>query len=123
MLGQLQSTVMLRSTIYRLLCPFSREARFVITVLTDSELVRERLDLYEHTLSTVSPRIDGHYLRALGVPPGPIYGEILDRVRDAVLDGQVQTLEEEQALACRLVEAAHNGRSIGNKANAAKTPA
>lgn len=122
MLNQLQATVMLPSTIYRLLSQFSREARFVITVLTDSELVRERLDLYERTLANISPRIDGHYLRALGVPPGPIYGEILERVRDAVLDGQVNTLEEEQALARRLVETVHNGRTIGNQPNSAKTP-
>jgi len=108
-LGQLRATVMLPSAIYRLLHPFSREARFVLSVLTDSELVRQRLELYERELARVEPHIDGHYLRSLGVPPGPIYGEILSRVRDALLDGQVRTPEEEEALAKRLVEAAHKG--------------
>ena len=74
-----------------------------------TELVRQRLELYERELARVEPHIDGHYLRSLGVPPGPIYGEILSRVRDALLDGQVRTPEEEEALAKRLVEAAHKG--------------
>lgn len=116
MLGQLQATVMLPSTIDALLSPFSREARFVISVLTDSEVVRQRLDLYERTLATMTPRIDGHFLRSLGAPPGPIYGEILSRVRSAVLDGQVTTLEEEQALAKSLVAAAHPESSAASPA-------
>ena len=45
-------------------------------------------------------------LRSLGLPPGPIYGAILDRVRDALLDGQITTLAQEQALARALAEQA-----------------
>ena len=48
-----------------------------------------------------------HYLRSLGVPPGPTYGEILERLRDALLDGEVRTEEEEQALARTLAEGSH----------------
>ena len=106
-LSQLRATAMLRSAIYRLLHPFSREARFVLSVLTDSDLVRQRLDLYERSLSKVAPRIDGHYLRSLGVPPGPIYGEILSHVRDALLNQQIATEKDEQQLAQRLVDASH----------------
>jgi tRNA nucleotidyltransferase (CCA-adding enzyme) len=104
-LDQLRAKAMLPSTIYRLLSPYSREARFVLSVLTESEAVRQRLDLYEQQLSMVVPQIDGHYLRALGVPPGPVYGEILERIRSALLDGQILTLADEQALAQRLVTA------------------
>ena len=106
-LNLLKTDAMLRSTIQRLLHPYSREARFVLSVLTDSRLVRERLDLYEQELSQVSPRIDGHYLKSLHLSPGPIYGEILARVRKALLDQEIATLEEEQALAQRLVRASH----------------
>ena len=109
-LNLLKTDAMLRSTIQRLLHPYSREARFVLSVLTDSGLVRERLDLYEQELSRVSPRIDGHYLKSLHLPPGPIYGEILDRVRRALLDQEIATLEEEQALAQRLARASHGER-------------
>jgi len=109
--ASLTATVMLPSTIYRLLNPLSREARFVLSVVTDSERVRERLELYERELASVEPRVDGHYLRSLGVPPGPVYGEILDRLGDALRDGLVVTLEEEQELAQRLVAAAHGPRN------------
>jgi len=60
--------------------------------------------MYDEELVQVSPRVDGHYLRELGLPPGPVYA--LTYVRDALLDGRIETLEEEQALARRLAEAA-----------------
>jgi len=103
----LESRAMLPSTLYNRLQPYSREARFVISVLSESALVRERLDLYERELASIKPRIDGHHLKAMGVPPGPIYREIIDRVRDALLDHRISTLEEETALASKLAQAAH----------------
>jgi tRNA nucleotidyltransferase (CCA-adding enzyme) len=112
-LNELRAPAMLPSTVYRLLHPFSREARFVLTVLTDSELVRQRLDVYERQLSKVTPRIDGHYIKSLGVMPGPVYGDILARVRDALLDGQITTLEEEREFAKRLAQAAHGDKGSG----------
>jgi tRNA nucleotidyltransferase (CCA-adding enzyme) len=111
-LGALQSPAMLPSSIYRLLNPFSREARFVLAVLTDADLVRERLEYYERELAPTVVQVDGHYLRGLGAPPGPIYGEILEQVRDAVLDGRATTAEEQQAWAQQLVAAA--GRAPGH---------
>lgn len=108
-LGELSTQAILPSRIYHLLEPYSREARFVISVLTDSPLAKERLDLYDRELSRVQPHVDGHYLKALGVPPGPIYGEILIRLRDAMLDGLVTTVEEEQEYARELAEASHKG--------------
>ena len=109
-LNELRAPAMLPSTVYHLLHPFSREARFVLTVLTDSELVRQRLDVYERQLSKVTPRIDGHYIKSLGVMPGPVYGDILARVRDALLDGQITTVEEEREFAKRLAQAAHSDK-------------
>ena len=106
-LSQLRATVMLPSAIYRLLHPFSRESRFVLSVLTESDLVRERLDLYERSLSKVTARIDGHYLSSLGLAPGPIYAEILSHVRDALLNQEIATEQDEQELAQKLVSASH----------------
>ncbi|MEN6479002.1 MAG: CBS domain-containing protein [Anaerolineales bacterium] len=105
-LPDLGARALLRSTLYHLLRPYSREARFVLSVLTDSPVVQARLDLYERELATLRPRVDGHYLRSLGLPPGPIYRVILDRLQTALLDGQVETLEQEQALAGTLAEQA-----------------
>jgi len=110
LLPQLGTPVMLPSSIYRLLHAYSREARFVLSVLTDSKPALERLELYERKLAAVSPSIDGHVLKALGVPPGPVYREILDRVRDALLDGLVTTHDQELDLARSLARALHMGR-------------
>jgi tRNA nucleotidyltransferase (CCA-adding enzyme) len=106
-LDELKAPAMLPSAIYRMLAPHSREARFVLSVVTESELVRERLDLYERELAIVRPQVDGDDLRSLGLPPGPIYSEILNQVHMAILDQQVSTNEEQQALLERLVQAAH----------------
>ena len=107
-MAELTATVMLPSAIYRWLHGLTREARFVLSVLSESELVRSRLDLFERELAHVTTRVNGHYLRELGVPPGPIYAEILGRVRDALLDGQIATPEAEEQLAHALVQAAHS---------------
>jgi tRNA nucleotidyltransferase (CCA-adding enzyme) len=110
---ELQARAMLPSSLYRLLHPFSREARFVFSVLTDAEVVLQRLDLYEQELVHVAPHVDGHYLKSLGVPPGPIYGEILARIRDALLDQQLTALEEECELARSLVRASQGKLASG----------
>ncbi len=36
----------------------------------------------------------GAYLKERGVPPGPIYRDVLDALRDARLDGDVETIED-----------------------------
>lgn len=51
----------------------------------------------------VSPTVDGETLRALGLPPGPAYREILGALRTAWLNGEVHTVEQEQALLGKLV--------------------
>ncbi|MHB1318416.1 MAG: CCA tRNA nucleotidyltransferase, partial [Anaerolineae bacterium] len=105
-MASLEAERMLPSTVYARLHPFSPEARFVLSVLTDSPRVRQRAVLYERELALIAPSITGDDLKAMHVPPGPIYRSILDRVRDALLDGMIGTPEEELALARALVAAA-----------------
>ncbi|MCB0106426.1 MAG: CBS domain-containing protein [Caldilineaceae bacterium] len=47
----------------------------------------------------VRPTLDGRALQALGIPRGPIYGEILAAIRAALLDGTISTPEQEIHLA------------------------
>ena len=93
------------SGVYRILHPASDAARFVFGVVTDSWLVRQRLEQYQQRLCAVQTDIDGSYLRQLGVPGGPVYRRILDAVLDAQLDGQVSSREEEEALVEELLAA------------------
>ncbi|MBC8248220.1 MAG: CBS domain-containing protein [Anaerolineales bacterium] len=85
------------SAIYRLLEHYPGPAIFLLWLATDSELVRERLELHYGTLRFVEPEIDGEYLKAMGLKPSPLFGHILSALRDACLDGKVSSLEEEEA--------------------------
>ena len=107
-MAALDAERMLPSTIYARLHPFSAEARFVLSVLTDSARVRQRAVLFEKELARVAPTLTGDDLKAMRVPPGPVYRVILDHVRDALLDRLISTPEEELALARSLVSAAEN---------------
>jgi len=65
--------------------------------------VRQVIGNYMARWQHVSPTITGRDLRALGVPPGPIYKQILNRLRAAWLDDEITTPEEEAALLDRLI--------------------
>ncbi len=87
------------SEIDAILQPSSPAARRVVRVACESWLVQQRIDFYERNLMHVKISLDGHHLRALGIPPGPVYRQILTTVRAARLDGTIQTAEDEIALA------------------------
>jgi tRNA nucleotidyltransferase (CCA-adding enzyme) len=50
--------------------------------------------------------LGGNDLKAMGYKPGPIFGEVLDALRDARLDGQLSSEEEERRVAHEMLEAA-----------------
>lgn len=51
----------------------------------------------------VRPAITGDDLKEMGVPPGPRYKQLLDALRNAWLDREVESLEQERALLERLL--------------------
>jgi hypothetical protein len=50
----------------------------------------------------IRPATTGDDLRALGLKPGPSYARILGRLRDAWLDRELSTADDEAALLARL---------------------
>jgi len=92
-----------RSTLYHLLSSFSDNVLGVLWTVTESEHVREHLRLYELELRHIRPALTGHDLRAMNIPPGPIYRKILGELRNARLDGLIQSREEELALVRRIL--------------------
>jgi tRNA nucleotidyltransferase (CCA-adding enzyme) len=89
--------------LYALLKQASSSALLILWLCTDSDLVRERLWLHESRLSHVRPVVDGAYLKSLGLKPSPLFRRLLQAVRDARLDGLVDTEEEEKDLVARLL--------------------
>jgi hypothetical protein len=94
------------SEVYRLLEPHSGPALLVTWVATDSQGVRDHLSAYWQDYRHVKPTVDGNDLKALGLAPGPVYGQILDALRDAILDRDISSEAEERALLKRLVKEA-----------------
>ncbi len=81
----------------------SEEARLVLRMAEDNWLLRQRLDLYQQRLQYVRPTLTGDDLRRMGLEPGPIYRHILGRLRDALLDGEITSRDEEFELTRRLL--------------------
>jgi tRNA nucleotidyltransferase (CCA-adding enzyme) len=52
----------------------------------------------------IAPKITGDDLRTLGLAPGPIYKRILSAIRDAWLDGKIDTIEQEEAYLNELIK-------------------
>ena len=51
------------------------------------------------------PMTTGNDLKEMGIAPGPRYRRILDRLRFAWIDGDVRTVEEEQQLLQKILNA------------------
>jgi len=69
--------------------------------LADNDLARERVQRYRGEWRWVQPQVSGSDFREWGYRPGPLFGEVLKTLRDAVLDGQVTGRAEEERLARR----------------------
>ena len=81
--------------------------RQALWVAGDAAL-RRQLTRYEEDWRWRRPALTGRDLRRLGLPPGPRYRELLDRLQIARWNGEVSTAAEERALLERLVEEGGN---------------
>jgi tRNA nucleotidyltransferase (CCA-adding enzyme) len=91
------------STLYNWLAPNSVEALLVVWAAEKETVVRQ-LRRFQSELRDVRTLLDGRYLiEQYGLKPGPLFGRLLNQLRDARLDGQVGTREDEEALLERLL--------------------
>lgn len=97
-LSSLQDSRQRPSTVVRWLTSASDEALFILWVVTESPLAREQIESYARSHRYVQPLLTGEDLRQMGLDPGPIFGNLLEVLRGARLDGQVATREDEEAL-------------------------
>ena len=90
------------STVHRILRDLPGTGLRVLARL-ERGAVGRAIDRYLRTLAGVRSEVTGRDLRALGLPPGPGFALVLDRLLAARLDGRVRDREAELALARRLV--------------------
>jgi len=89
-------------------------ARYALYLATSDAQLRGVLQNFVTRWQKIHPLTDGHALRKRGLSPGPRYRQIMSALRQAWLDGQIQTPEEEQALLEQLLQdetPAHSGVS------------
>ena len=90
-----------RSELYTLLRHRQPAAIEGCEVATEEPEVRERLELYLAELRHVRPMVKGGDLLELGVPQGPMVGELLEKLLVARLEGLLSTKEDEESLVRR----------------------
>jgi len=73
-------------------------ARYALYLAAPDNKVKESIYHYINDWKKVAPEIDGHYLKELGIQPGPVYRTILGKLRSAWLDGLITSAEEEKIL-------------------------
>jgi tRNA nucleotidyltransferase (CCA-adding enzyme) len=66
-------------------------------------VVGDILKNYLNQWRFVKPTFDGNELRRRGLPPGPLYRDIISQVRNAWLDGIIKTREAEELLLDKLL--------------------
>ncbi len=72
--------------------------------VTDEKPIREHLERFIIKLRDIRPQLDGSDLKKMGVNPGPLYRKVIERLKQAVLDGEVKTLQEEKAYVKKYME-------------------
>ena len=77
------------SEIYNLLHGLSVTALTAVSIATDSPTVKENIGLYLDTLRYIRTALTGKDLEKMGIKPGPHMKEILLKLLQARLDGQV----------------------------------
>ena len=84
------------SEIYRLLQDLDAEWLLFIMAKTKQEETRRAISLYFRNLKEVRSALRGRDLKNMGIEPGPIYRQILDRLLDCRLNGELTSKREEE---------------------------
>lgn len=83
------------SSIYRLLHSYSLQAVTANSLAGDSPVARQHIQLFLDKLRYVKSALTGNDLQKMGIAPGPKMKEILQRLHDARLDGNVTSKQGE----------------------------
>ena len=77
-------------------------ALFLLDMLVEDVDLHERILRFLAEWRDMQTASDGETLKKMGIPPGPRFSEILKRLKDARLDGEIKNDQEEKDLLERL---------------------
>ena len=86
-----------KSEIYKVLEPLSQEAKLFIMAKTKSEEIKKAISNYVTYKDVLKPIFTGEDLKKLGIKEGPVYKEILETLKDAKIDLNLRTKEDEES--------------------------
>lgn len=92
------------SRVVELLERFDDAALAVFAIATDSPTAQAYVDRYRAEWRLVQVELTGNDLKALGLPPGPRYKEILRALRAQRLDGMLKTRAEQEEFVRRWLD-------------------
>jgi tRNA nucleotidyltransferase (CCA-adding enzyme) len=79
--------------LYRLLKSYANEVLKAFIILRPD--IAGKIEVYLNDLQYRKPKLGGDYLKSLGMLPSPRFKQVLDELLDAVMDGEVKTIEDE----------------------------
>jgi tRNA nucleotidyltransferase (CCA-adding enzyme) len=86
---------MKKSEVYRLLEALSQEGRLFVMAKSHSEDVKKAISNFITYADSLTPSATGEDLKTMGIKEGPVYGEILEALREAKIDRNLTTKEDE----------------------------
>jgi tRNA nucleotidyltransferase (CCA-adding enzyme) len=88
-------SIMKKSAVYRTLEPLSREVKLFIMARTKSDEIKKAISAYITNCDSYKPFTTGEDLKKLAIQEGPIYKEVLETLKDAKIDMNLKTKDEE----------------------------
>ena len=88
--------------VYHLLSGLSDETLLLLMAKSKGETVKRQVSAFLTTYQHVKPIMTGTDLKTMGLKPGPKFKEILDRLLDVRLNGEIKTESEERDLVAKL---------------------
>ncbi|NCC25446.1 MAG: CBS domain-containing protein [Deltaproteobacteria bacterium] len=98
----------LMSELVRMLEQMSLEGVLFIMARSRKDDTRKAISLYLTRFQGLATDVKGQDLKDLGLRPGPVFGRIMNAIKDALLDERVKTREEQLALAKDLAAASRD---------------
>lgn len=88
--------------LYRLLAALSDETLLILMAKSKGETVKRQVSSFLTTYQHLKPTLTGTDLKAMGMKPGPQFKQILNRLHEARLNGEVKTESDERSLVRKL---------------------
>jgi len=90
--------------VYTLLGHLPPETLLYMMAKAKQEKVKKKISQYLTHHRTASTMLDGNDLLEMGIPPGPAFKAILDKLLEARLNGKLETKDDERGFVRELVE-------------------